>query len=340
MFERYTEKARRSIFFARYEASQFGSSYIEPEHLLLGLLREDKGLANRFLRSHAAIEAVREQIRAHTPPRESISTSVDLPLSHECKRALAYGAKESERLTANYIGTGHLLLGLLHEDRSYAAELLRERGVTLEGARTALSVSEPGHEPAGALGRFSRNLTQAALESALETNPSWDGIVDRVIDILWRRTKHWPVLICDSASAIGILERLAFRIAKLKVPEFFYNKQVFAVDIPRIASKKQTPAWPASILNAITKEAATSPNQIVYYGELEKFLNDRGAAAGFETILRSALYTQGDRLQGILSCACLDIANRLYGDALLMTHLEFVQLPDSSRPEPPISVAK
>ena len=93
MFERYTEKARRVIFFARYEASQFGSPYIETEHLLLGLLREDKALANRFLRSSAALESIRKQIEAHTTIREKVSTSVDLPLSHECKRVLAYGRK-------------------------------------------------------------------------------------------------------------------------------------------------------------------------------------------------------------------------------------------------------
>ena len=91
MFERYTEKARRVIFFARYEASQFGSPYIETEHLLLGLLREDKALANRFLRSHAAVESIRKQIEGHTTIREKVSTSVDLPLSHECKLVLAYG---------------------------------------------------------------------------------------------------------------------------------------------------------------------------------------------------------------------------------------------------------
>jgi ATP-dependent Clp protease ATP-binding subunit ClpC len=95
MFERYTEKARRVIFFARYEASQFGSPYIETEHLLLGLLREDKALTNRFLRSHASVESIRKQIEGHTTIREKVSTSVDLPLSNECKRVLAYAAEEA-----------------------------------------------------------------------------------------------------------------------------------------------------------------------------------------------------------------------------------------------------
>jgi len=105
MFERYTEKARRVIFFARYEASQFGSPCIETEHLLLGLLREDKVLTNRFLRSSAAVESIRKQIEAQTTMREKVSTSVDLPLSHECKRVLAYGAEEAERLNHKHIGT-------------------------------------------------------------------------------------------------------------------------------------------------------------------------------------------------------------------------------------------
>jgi ATP-dependent Clp protease ATP-binding subunit ClpC len=124
MFERYTEKARRTIFFGHHEASQLGSPYIETEHLLLGLLREDKALANRFLRSHAAVESIRKQIEGHTVAAEKVSTSVDLPLSHDCKRVLAYGAEEAERLNHKHIGTEHLLLGLLREEKCFAAQLL------------------------------------------------------------------------------------------------------------------------------------------------------------------------------------------------------------------------
>ncbi len=143
MFERYTEKARRTIFFARYEASQFGSPYIETEHLLLGLLREDRALANRFLRSAEQINSVCSQIEAHTTKREKVSTSVDLPLSHECKRVLAYGAEEAERMRHKDIGTPHLLLGLLREEKSYAARLLREQGLTLDTVRAEVRQSGP-----------------------------------------------------------------------------------------------------------------------------------------------------------------------------------------------------
>ena len=94
MFERYTEKARRVIFFARYEASEFGSPYIETEHLLLGLLREDMALIKRFLPSDAAVESIRKQIENHATSPEKIPTSVDLPLTHECTRVLVNAARK------------------------------------------------------------------------------------------------------------------------------------------------------------------------------------------------------------------------------------------------------
>jgi ATP-dependent Clp protease ATP-binding subunit ClpC len=149
MFERYTEQARRVIFFALDEARQFGSPYIETEHLLLGLLREDKARANHFLRSRAAAESIRKQIEQHTAPRERASTSVDLPLSHECKRVLAYGAEESERLNQKHIATEHLLLGLLREEKCFAAEILYERGLRLSNIREELRqiVPDSGNRP-------------------------------------------------------------------------------------------------------------------------------------------------------------------------------------------------
>ena len=174
MFERYTEKARRVIFFARYEASQFGSPYIETEHLLLGLLREDKALANRFLRSHAAVESIRKQIEGHTTIREKVSTSVDLPLSHECKRVLAYGAEEAERLNHKHIGTEHVLLGLLREEKCFAAEILHERGLRLSTIREELArsqsekVASARPKESSLLAEFSRDLTQAAMDSNLD----------------------------------------------------------------------------------------------------------------------------------------------------------------------------
>ena len=189
MFERYTEKARRVIFFARYEASQFGSPYIETEHLLLGLIREDKALANRFLRSHAAVESIRKQIEAHTTIREKVSTSVDLPMSHECKRVLAYSAEEAERLSHKHIGTEHLLLGLLREERCFAAEILHERGLRLATIREELARSQSEKllssrpKESSLLAEFSRDLTQAAVDNILDPLVGRDNELERLVQI-------------------------------------------------------------------------------------------------------------------------------------------------------------
>lgn len=145
MFERYTEKARRVIFFSRYEASAFGSPYIETEHLLLGLLREDKALTSRM--GITSVEEIRREIEVHTGvPRERISTSVDLPLSNECKRILAYAAEEAENFNHPHIGTEHLLAGVLREEGCFAAELLKKHGLTLEAVRRDL---KSAHHEAG-----------------------------------------------------------------------------------------------------------------------------------------------------------------------------------------------
>lgn len=146
MFERYTEKARRVIFWARYEASQAGSPHIETEQLLLGILRECKGILNDFVEKAPAEEQVRNEIAAQTPVREKFPTSVDLPLSNASKRALAYGAEEAERADHRLIGCHHLLLGLLREEGSPAAILLRKYGLELEPARRTAEELAPQAE--------------------------------------------------------------------------------------------------------------------------------------------------------------------------------------------------
>jgi len=157
MFERYTERARRVIFFARYEASQFGSTTIETEHFLLGLIREDKNLTNRFRRNASSIESIRSEIEGRTTIREKVSTSTDLPLTDECKRILQYASEEAERLNHRHIGTEHLLLGILREDQCMAATILTERGLRLSTIREELARSMSGSDEPGVSLRSFRN---------------------------------------------------------------------------------------------------------------------------------------------------------------------------------------
>ena len=137
MFERYTEKARRVIFFARYEASQYGSAYIDTEHILLALLREDRPLM-RHLRLDLAPE-IRDEIHKVVPRGKRVSTSVELPLSADSKDILRIASEEAERFANPHVGTEHILLGILRVEKSLAAKLLLARGATLNAIREQIA---------------------------------------------------------------------------------------------------------------------------------------------------------------------------------------------------------
>src|SRR3954462_3482091 len=299
MFERYTEKAQRVIFFARYEASQFGSPYIETEHLLLGLLREDKALTNRFLRSHASVESIRKQIEGHTTIREKVSTSVDLPLSNECKRVLAYAAEEAERLSHKHIGTEHLLLGLLREEKCYAAEILHERGLRLsaireELARTTQEKAQPAQRSreSSLLSEFSRDLTQSAMDNQLDPLVGRDGELERVVQILCRRTKNNPVLIGEpGVGKKAIVEGLAQRIADGDVPSFLADKRILALDLSLIVAGTKYRGQFEERLKTIMKELMESQNSIIFIDELHTLVGAGSAEGSLDAanILKPAL---------------------------------------------------
>ena len=235
MFERYTEKARRVIFFARYEASQFGSPYIETEHLLLGILREDKALTNRFLRSHASVESIRKQIEGHTVIHEKVSTSVDLPLSNESKRVLAYAGEEAERLTNQHIGTEHLLLGLLREEACFAAQILMERGLRLSQIQEELR--RKSHEPVQVPRRPSvlDELSRCFGDLVAQTQPliGRQNELDRLIELLCRLNGKHPVLVGEpGVGKKTIVGELARRIADGNGPRSLAEKAILRLDLP------------------------------------------------------------------------------------------------------------
>src|SRR4249920_3724855 len=340
MFERYTEKARRVIFFARYEASQFGSPYIETEHLLLGLLREDKALANRFLRSHAAVESIRKQIEGHTTIREKVSTSVDLPLSHECKRVLAYGAEEAERLSHKHIGTEHLLLGLLREEKCFAAEILHERGLRLSAIREELArpqsekVASNRPKESSLLAEFSRNLTQAAMDNSLDPLVGRESELERVIQILCRRTKNNPVLIGEpGVGKTAIVEGLAQRIADGDVPSFLADKNILALDLSLIVAGTKYRGQFEERLKTIMKELMESQNAIIFIDELHTLVGAGSAEGSLDAanILKPAL-SRGE-IQCIGATTPAEFRKSIERDRSLERRFQAVKVPPPSEKE-------
>ena len=181
MFERFTEHARRVIFFARYEASQMGSSYIEPEHLLLGVLRERSSLGFA-LPAGLNLEQARLDFQAESPVGSKTGTSVDLPMSHTSKRFLAYAAEEAERLNHRHIGTPHLLLGLLR-DATPASKMLHKHGFELESLRQQIATAESLESRGGdAITSLREALARIAQRLTPNTEPApvyWICPVDR-----------------------------------------------------------------------------------------------------------------------------------------------------------------
>lgn len=273
MFERYTEKARRAIFFARYEASQFGSECIETEHLLLGLMREDEALANRLGHSLGSIEAVRARVEKHRPVGEKVSTSVDLPLSQEGKRILAYAAEEAERLAHKHIGTEHLLLGILREEKSLAATILHERGLTLSGVREELKNAPAEHaappKESSVLSEFSLDLTEAAAQNQFDPLIGREDELERVMHILALRSRNNAVLIGEpGVGKVALVKGLAQRIVVGNVPAQFADKNILALDLACVLAGARQAGKLDERMKTIVQEVIEAGDVILFVEEL------------------------------------------------------------------------
>lgn len=269
MFERYTEKARRVIFFGRYEASQFGSPYIETEHLLLGLLREDKTLTNRFLHSHSEVESIRRQVENQTTVRETIPTSVDLPLSEESKRVLAYAGEEANRLANKHIGTEHLLLGLLREEKCFAAQILIERGLNASKIREELA-RQPHELPQRQKGPSVIGELSPYVNDLLgQTQPlvGREKELDRLIELLCRFNRKNVVLVGEpGVGKRTIVGGLARRIAKGNIPQSLADKAILALDLPPLGLLEKDASWHEKLDRALV--AAAADRKIFYVNRM------------------------------------------------------------------------
>jgi len=245
----------------------------------MGLLREDKALTNRFFHAHSNVETIRKQIEEHTTIREKTSTSVDLPLSNESKRVLAYAAEEAERMGHKHLGTEHLLLGLLREEQCFAANLLRERGIELNKVREELAriphvTEQIGGPVSTSTLDFSQDLTQAATEKLLEPVIGRESELDALIEVLASFRNGNALLVGEpGAGKSAIVSALAQRIADGDVPPFLAEKRILLIDphlaAPGVASGRH---FFQEKLQAASKTILENEETILFVGDLGSLL--------------------------------------------------------------------
>jgi len=291
MFERYTERARRVIFFARYEALQYGSQVISPEHILMGLMREDKTISARYFpfRNTLTVDLIRREVEERIVMRERIPQSAELHLATETKRILAFAGEESQRLQNRHIGPEHLFLGLVREERSVAAEILYQYGLRLQDVRDEIGRQNgfPNLYAAGGeksdvphLQEFTRDLTSEAATGKFDPLVGREKEVERIIEILCRRTKNNPVLIGEAGvGKTAIIEGLAQRIFDKNVPSFLENKRILSLDLSLIVAGTKYRGQFEERLKKIIGELKEHDQYIVFIDELHTLVG-AGSAEG------------------------------------------------------------
>ena len=291
MFERYTERSRRVIFFARYEALQYGSPVIAPEHILLGLMREDKTLPARYFpgRRGITVDSVRKEVEERIVLRDRIPQSAELHLAPETKRILFYASEESRHLKSRHIGPEHLLLGMSREERSVAAEILFQLGMRAQDIRDELGRQQglPVAQPTPAEGsktpnltEFTRDLTEDASQGKLDPLIGREPEIERLIEILCRRTKNNPVLIGESGvGKTAIVEGLAQKIVDHAVPSFLENKRILALDLSLVVAGTKYRGQFEERLKKIMAELKENEENIVFIDELHTLVG-AGSAEG------------------------------------------------------------
>jgi ATP-dependent Clp protease ATP-binding subunit ClpC len=307
LFERFTERARQVVVLAQEEARTLKHNYIGTEHILLGLLREEEGLAARVLESlDITVERVRAQVVRIVGSGEEV-TSGQIPFTPRAKKVLELALREALSLGHNYIGTEHILLGLVRENEGVAARILLDFDADSEKIRNEVirMLSGPGGRRQGAaagggegkkssklLDQFGRNLTKLAAESKLDPVIGRETEIERIMQILSRRTKNNPVLVGEpGVGKTAIVEGLASRITKGEVPELLKNKQIYTLDLAALVAGSKYRGEFEERLKKVMKEITQRGDIVLFIDELHNLVG-AGAAEGANdaaSILKPAL---------------------------------------------------
>ena len=350
MFERFTDRARRVVVLAQEEARMLNHNYIGTEHILLGLIHEGEGVAAKALESLSiSLDGVREQVQEIIGQGQQ-APSGHIPFTPRAKKVLELSLREALQLGHNYIGTEHILLGLIREGEGVAAQVLVKLGADLnrvrqqviqllsgyQGKETTGAGVGPGQAegtPAGSvvLDQFGRNLTQAARENKLDPVIGRESEMERVMQVLSRRTKNNPVLIGEpGVGKTAVVEGLAQAIVRGDVPETIKDKQLYTLDLGSLVAGSRYRGDFEERLKKVLKEIRTRGDIILFIDEIHTLVG-AGAAEGAidaASILKPML-ARGE-LQTIGATTLDEYRKHIEKDAALERRFQPIQVKEPS----------
>ncbi len=347
MFERFTERARQVVVLAQDEARALKHNYIGTEHILLGLLREEEGLAARVLESlDITVEEVRAQVARIVGQGDEVTTG-QIPFTPRAKKVLELALREALSLGHNYIGTEHILLGLVRENEGVAARILLDFDADAEKIRNEIirMLSGPGRRQGGAgagaqgekakssklLDQFGRNFTKQAAEGKLDPVVGRQIEIERIMQILSRRQKNNPVLIGEpGVGKTAVVEGLAQRISAGNVPELLKGKQIYSLDLAALVAGSKYRGEFEERLKKVMKEIMQRGDIILFIDELHNLVG-AGAAEGAidaASILKPAL-ARGE-LQTIGATTLDEYRKYLERDAALERRFQQIRVEEPS----------
>jgi ATP-dependent Clp protease ATP-binding subunit ClpC len=304
MQDKFTERVRKVMYVAREEAARLQHDYIGTEHLLLGILREGEGIAASVLSNlKLDLDAIRQAVESMVSASGGTMTIGEIPFTPRAKRVLELSVDEARQLGHNYVGTEHLLLGLIREGEGIAARVLLELGVDRKKVRDETLRLLGGSGPGGqvekedkgetpALNQFSRDLTELAREGSLDPVIGREREIERVIQVLSRRKKNNPVLIGEpGVGKTAIVEGLAQRIVESRVPETLRDKRLVIIDLASVVAGTKYRGQFEERLKAVMNEIRESKDTICFLDELHTIVGAGGAEGAIDAsnMLKPAL---------------------------------------------------